>query len=97
MSAKPDRKPRIGRPPAGARVGEKVQDYPQLSLRLPPESKALLAAASQMTNRALWRIVADAIEEHVSRLRQADQRLIRELVERRRGDTRKPKPRIDRS
>ena len=30
----PERR-RIGRPPAGARDGEKVKDYPQLSIRLP--------------------------------------------------------------
>ena len=33
---------RIGRPPAGARAGEKVKDYPQLSIRLPGDVKAKL-------------------------------------------------------
>src|SRR5262249_34794030 len=28
---------RAGRPPAGAREGEKVKDYPQLSIRVPVE------------------------------------------------------------
>ena len=30
---------RAGRPPAGAREGEKVKDYPQLSIRVPLEMK----------------------------------------------------------
>ena len=38
---------RIGRPPAGARDGEKVKDYPQLSIRLPGEVKARLQALSR--------------------------------------------------
>ena len=33
-------KRRAGRPPAGARDGEKVKDYPQLSIRVPLEMKA---------------------------------------------------------
>jgi len=32
---------RAGRPPAGAREGEKVKDYPQLSVRVPHEFKAV--------------------------------------------------------
>ena len=36
------RRGRIGRPPAGARAGERVKDYPQLSVRLPDEVKARL-------------------------------------------------------
>jgi hypothetical protein len=53
---------RIGRPPAGARAGEKVKDYPQLSVRLPGEVKAKLHALSIVDARPQWRIVSDAIE-----------------------------------
>ena len=38
---------RIGRPPAGARDGEKVKDYPQLSIRLPGDVKAKLHALAR--------------------------------------------------
>jgi predicted DNA-binding protein len=53
---------RIGRPPAGARAGEKVKDYPQLSIRLPGEVKAKLQALSVITGRPQWRLITDSIE-----------------------------------
>jgi predicted DNA-binding protein len=51
-----------GRPPSGLRAGEKVKEYPQLSLRLPPESKARLSALSLVGGRPQWRVVTDAID-----------------------------------
>ena len=53
---------RVGRPPAGARAGEKVKDYPQLSIRVPAELKARLNALSVVTGLSQWRVVVDAIE-----------------------------------
>ena len=53
---------RIGRPPAGARDGEKVKDYPQLSIRLPAEVKAKLHALSLIESRPQWRVITDAID-----------------------------------
>ena len=53
---------RIGRPPAGARAGEKVKDYPQLSIRLPAEVKATLHALSVINSRPQWRLITDAID-----------------------------------
>src|SRR2546425_9712446 len=53
---------RIGRPPAGARAGEKVKDYPQLSIRLPGDVKAKLQALSLIASRPQWRIITEAIE-----------------------------------
>ena len=47
---------RAGRPPAGAREGEKVKDYPQLSIRVPVEMKARLNALSAVTGLAQWRV-----------------------------------------
>src|SRR5690242_1652329 len=44
--AAPGRPRRVGRPPAGARAGERVKDYPQLSVRVPPEVKRKLVALS---------------------------------------------------
>ena len=52
---------RIGRPPAGARDGEKVKDYPQLSIRVPLEFKARLNAISAVTGLAQWRVIVEAI------------------------------------
>jgi hypothetical protein len=42
----PKERRRIGRPPAGARAGERVKDYPQLSVRVPGDVKARLQAIS---------------------------------------------------
>ena len=51
---------RAGRPPAGAREGEKVKDYPQLSIRVPAEIKAKLQALSLVSAQPQWR-VADTL------------------------------------
>jgi len=75
---------RIGRPPAGARAGEKVQDYPQLSVRLPGEVKAKLQALSVVASQPQWRIITDAIECYVRDRSHAEQRLVEELAGRRR-------------
>ena len=53
---------RAGRPPAGARAGEKVKDYPQLSIRVPVEMKARLNALSAVTGLAQWRLIVEAID-----------------------------------
>jgi predicted DNA-binding protein len=52
---------RIGRPPAGARAGERVKDYPQLSVRVPPEMKVRLEALSLVRATPQWRVISDAI------------------------------------
>ena len=54
--------PRSGRPPAGVRKGERVKDYPQTSLRLPPEIKAKLYALSRVAGTPQWRVVSAALE-----------------------------------
>ena len=52
---------RAGRPPAGAKAGEKVKDYPQLSIRVPVEFKARLNALSAVTGLSQWRVIMEAI------------------------------------
>ena len=59
---------RAGRPPAGAREGEKVKDYPQLSIRVPMEMKARLNALSVVTGLSQWRVVVEAIDCFVTDL-----------------------------
>jgi len=73
---------RAGRPPAGAREGEKVKDYPQLSIRLPVELKARLNAMSVVTGRAQWRIVVQAINCVFRDLSPTDRDLVEGLSER---------------
>ena len=73
---------RIGRPPAGWRAGEKVKDYPQLSIRLPVEIKAKLHAMSTVSGKPQWRLISDAIENYVKELPQPHQHMVQELLER---------------
>ena len=73
---------RVGRPPAGAREGEKVKDYPQLSIRLPIEIKARLNALSAVTGLAQWRVVVEAIDCFVSGLTPTDRELVDGISER---------------
>jgi predicted DNA-binding protein len=73
---------RVGRPPAGAREGEKVKDYPQLSIRLPNEIKARLNAISAVTGLAQWRVVVEAIDCFICDLSPNDRELVDGLSQR---------------
>lgn len=73
---------KIGRPPAGARAGERVKDYPQLSIRLPLEFKARLNALSAVTGLAQWRVITEAIDCFFNGLPDTDQALVDGLSER---------------
>jgi predicted DNA-binding protein len=81
MSDKKERR-RAGRPPAGAREGEKVKDYPQLSVRVPQEFKARLNALSAVTGLAQWRVIVEAIDCFLHDLPDADRELVDGLSER---------------
>lgn len=76
---------RIGRPPAGAREGEKVKDYPQLSIRLPVEVKAKLQAISLISNRPQWRLISEAIECYLRERPEPERAMVEQLVGRLRG------------
>ncbi|HMD35239.1 MAG TPA: hypothetical protein VKH42_09740 [Vicinamibacterales bacterium] len=76
-------RPKIGRPPAGAREGEKVKDYPQLSIRVPGEVKARLQALSAVKARPQWRIVTDAIDCYVRGRPEGERKLISDMLGRR--------------
>ena len=88
MTQAPTRR-RIGRPPAGARDGEKVKDYPQLSIRLPAEVKAQLHALSVIESRPQWRVISDAIDCYARGRSDAERRLIAELTGRSRARARR--------
>jgi predicted DNA-binding protein len=78
----PNERRRIGRPPAGARLGEKVKDYPQLSIRLPAEVKAKLQAISLVSARPQWRLITDAIDCYLRARPEAEQVMVHELLDR---------------
>jgi hypothetical protein len=76
-----DRRP-VGRPPAGAKEGEKVKDYPQLSIRVPLELKARLNALSAVTGLAQWRVIVEAINCFNNDLPKSERDLVDGLSER---------------
>ena len=73
---------RAGRPPAGAKEGEKVKDYPQLSIRVPHELKARLNAMSAVTGLAQWRVIVEAINCMFHDLPDTDRELVDGLSQR---------------
>jgi hypothetical protein len=73
---------RAGRPPAGAREGEKVKDYPQLSVRVPTEMKAKITALSEVTGLAQWRLIVEAIECFVDDMPPIERERVHGLSER---------------
>lgn len=73
---------RVGRPPAGAKDGEKVKDYPQLSIRVPLEFKVRLNALSAVTGLAQWRVIVEAINCYNDDLPQTKRDLVAGLSER---------------
>jgi predicted DNA-binding protein len=83
--AKPKSLRRVGRPPAGARAGEKVKDYPQVSVRLPSDVKAKLDALSLVSARPQWRLITEAIECYLRERSEAEQQMVADLVARSRS------------
>jgi predicted transcriptional regulator len=71
---------RIGRPPAGARAGERVKDYPQLSVRVPGDVKAKLQAISLVSARPQWRIITEAIDCFLRDRTDAERQQVDELA-----------------
>jgi hypothetical protein len=82
MTRQGPKRRRVGRPPAGARDGEKVTDYPQLSIRLPADARATLQALSMIESRPQWRVISDAIDCYTKGRSENERRLIAELARR---------------
>ena len=68
-----------GRPPAGV-GGAKVGEYPQISLRVPPEVRRTLSALSELQGRPHWRIMMDALDAYVQSLSPEERRMVAEIV-----------------
>jgi hypothetical protein len=80
---------RIGRPPAGARAGERVKDYPQLSVRVPGDVKAKLQAISVVSERPQWRIITEAIDCYLRDRSEAERRRVSSIARRTPGRSRR--------
>ena len=70
-----------GRPAAGPR-GEKVSEYPQLTVRLPIETRARLNTLSLLLAQPIWRVIDDAVTVYVQHLPAEDRKILGPLVER---------------
>jgi CheY-like chemotaxis protein len=79
-----DRKKR-GRPPGGDKPGERVVDYPQLSVRVPRATLRKLRAAATVQRLSHAKVLAEAIDRYLDAL-PADQRGLVEGLLRRATD-----------
>jgi len=59
----PPRPRRLGRPAAGLR-GALTSNYPQLTVRLPPDARASLAALATVEKRPMWRVLMAALASY---------------------------------
>ena len=51
----------MGRPPTGVRPGERLTDYKQITVRLPPDTVAQLKTLVRTLERPQWRVMTEAI------------------------------------
>ena len=78
--------PKRGRPASGP-GGAKVSEYPQLTVRLPAETKARLTTLSLLTATPVWKIIDTAVETYVQHLPDEDRKLLGNIADRlARGD-----------
>ncbi|HZT77020.1 MAG TPA: response regulator [Vicinamibacterales bacterium] len=74
---------RRGRPPAGAH-GDRVIDYPQLALRVPPSTYKRLQALAKLERQPQWRVLSHVLEHYID-LMPSDQRALVDGLARRAG------------
>lgn len=73
---------RRGRPPAGQQPGDRVTDYPQLALRIPPPTLRRLQALARVERTPQWRILSKVLENYIAQLPDDQRKLIGTLVRR---------------
>jgi len=76
------RRRRPGRPPAGKEGRAVSRDYVQTTLRLEPESKALLDALARLLAQPQREIAGEALALFAANLDPSDQALLRGLLAR---------------
>ena len=82
-----------GRPPAGDGPGERVTDYPQLAVRVPPSMLRRLRAISTVLRQSQSRVLVDALDTYVEAMPDDKRRLIDGLLERATGVFNQPSKR----
>jgi predicted DNA-binding protein len=59
-----------------------VSAYPQLTVRLPPETKAKLNTLSLLTGTPIWQIIDRSIDAYVQHLPESERALLGSLADR---------------
>jgi len=75
----PNRKKR-GRPPSGDRPGERVVDYPQLSVRVPRATLRKLRAAATVERLSHSKVLMNAVDGYVDAMPTDQRRLVEGLL-----------------
>jgi CHAD domain-containing protein len=71
---------KVGRPPAGVN-GDRVVDYPQVSVRMPPNVRDILAAVGEVRGEPHWRVIMEALAVYVRSLPREEQDAIEALMD----------------
>ena len=71
-----------GRPPKGPQ-GQKVSEFPVISLRVPPERRALIEALAFVKNAAVSELLDQAVEVYLRSLTATERRLAQDLAKKR--------------
>jgi CheY-like chemotaxis protein len=77
----PDRK-RRGRPPGGDQPGERVVDYPQLSVRVPQTTLRKLRAIGTVSRLSQSKVLTEAVDLYIGSLSEDRRKLIAGLLQR---------------
>jgi hypothetical protein len=92
MAKSDGRRRNKGQPPTGIRPGEKLSEYPRVTMRLPSDVRAELDATAYVLGVPLWRVLLDAIKAYAGSgpgLSDGDRQAIRKALRSRSG---RPKP-----
>ncbi|HET7619890.1 MAG TPA: hypothetical protein VFK20_15390 [Vicinamibacterales bacterium] len=81
MKKSSSRRARPGRPPSGP-GGQKVSQYPQLTVRLPAETKAKLNTLSLLTGHPIWKLLDQAVEAYVQNMPEPERSRLGAIAER---------------
>jgi hypothetical protein len=76
MAPKHASKGKRGRPRGGVRRGERLRDYPSITVRMPPETRAMLKALSARRRLPTWMMLRHVVVCYVRRLPVRERRRI---------------------
>jgi hypothetical protein len=72
-----------GRPRGGEKPGDRVRDYPTLTVRFPPDERNYLDAVRDTVHHPLWRVIQESVRLYVDALgpkwKEAIQRRFKQL------------------